>query len=178
MFLQKFRQTGAMNNTEKLVRVRVADLIRQQYRARGISKGKFAKDLGVTERTVGYWLDGTSLPKGELQTRIEEMYGWPKGGIAAAIAAGLSGTPVEDISIEQRPVSDLGGVPASVLADELLARLRAADDEVRALQGQLADARQQLEDRSQPDFSLAAHGVEDSMRERWLRDEDGVGEVP
>lgn len=155
-------------NSEKEVRVRVAELMQRQYKARGIRRGEFAKRLGVTDRTVGYWVDGTSLPKADLQHRIEEMFQWPIGSIAAAIADGLSGKPLDEIEIGQvRAVAHLGDVPASDLADELLARLRAADDQVRSLKRELEDARREL---AQPDYSLAAHQVEDSMSERWAAD--------
>lgn len=118
-------------HTEKEVRARVAALIRAQYKARGIRRGEFAKQLGITDRMVGYWVDGTSVPKADLQERIETMFGWPPRSIAKALGDGLSGTPLEEIRIEsakETPAEPSPGdgllekLPTAALVDELMAR--------------------------------------------------------
>jgi predicted transcriptional regulator len=147
-------------NTEKEVRARIAELIRQQYRPRGMKRSDFANELGISERMIGYWTDGTSAVSLDLRPRIEEMFGWPLGAITQAMLEGMSGKALDQIQIGQaddKPLDSadelvnsqaddkpLEKVPASDLADELVNRLRTAEDEVVSLRRKLEDAQRLL----------------------------------
>lgn len=171
-----------MEDIRNQAKLHFGKLVADGLKARGITQAEAGRQLGINPRSIAYWQQGQSFPTKEAQKGVENMLGWKQGALAEAIASVLSGAPLESFTpawlAGKAEVPGLGDFADDDLGQELLGRLRNKDLEIRRLKAELSQAQRQLEDRSQPDFSLAAHGVEDSMRERWLRDEDGVGEAP
>lgn len=158
----------------------LGQLILEGYKSKGLTRMDLAKELGVDVRSITSYTQGDAIPRVSKRQKLESFLGWREGAIQEFLVEANSGTPLDTFNLKWMgfgvETDTLGGVSAEDLADELLRRLRNSESRVRSLQRQLEAAREEAA--AQPDYGLAAHGIEDSMADRFRRDADGVGEAP
>jgi DNA-binding XRE family transcriptional regulator len=166
-----FGQAVVMEDIRNQTKLHIGKMIADALKARRITQAVAAKELGINQRSIAYWQQGQSLPGKDAQRTLENMLGWKEGAIGEAIVLGLSGSRLSEITpawmAGRSGLPTLGEYADDDLGQELLGRLRNKDLEIRKLRAELELTRRQL---AQPDYSLAAHAVEDSMSERFERE--------
>lgn len=67
----------------------IADLIRAERKARGVSQARAAEDLGVSGLTFGYWERGVNIPAIRYRARLSRWLQMGSREIGDACLAGL-----------------------------------------------------------------------------------------